>query len=258
MATRPVKIKQTGAKGRRRRGSVWKDPITRTLILAIGIVVVAGLMTAAGMILWGVVPLNLSPSSIDTARVNAEQELVKTNPDAENWGALIVALGHSGRMAEAQQQLAAAQKAKLDVTRNQSILYAEAQLYIMQKKYSEALPVLEQVKSKLYDAYVAELKSGKTDQNWAVAYGMPENHYAATLDIARIYQTQGKNKEALDMLNYYLKGNPTEAGVIIGRGDLKYQMGDFKGAVADYQQALKFLPDSKEAQDGLKKAKAKQ
>ena len=239
------------------RGSIWGDPVTRILILAIGFVIVGGLMTLAGMLVLGVIPLNPSPSNIATAQLSNDQAVLKSQPTADNWGSLIVALGQSGRMAEAQQQLAAAQKAKLDVTRNQAILYAEAQLLIMQKKYTEALPILEQVRTKLREAYEKELKTGGLDQNWAITYGMPTNHYDATLDIARIYQTQGKNKEALDMLNYYLKGNPMEAGVFIDRADLKYTMGDFKGAVADYQQALKYLPDNKEAQDGLKKAKAK-
>jgi len=253
MAKRAKTVKQ--ARGKQRR-SIWSDPVTRYLALAIGFVIAGGLMTLAAMLVLGVVPLSQTPSSRSVAQVGVQQADFKLNPDAQNWGALIVVLGQSGRMVEAQQQLAAAQKTKLDVTQNQAILYAQAQLLIIQKKYGEALPVLEQVKSKLRDAYEKELKNGGDEQNWAVAHGMPTNHYAASLNIAQIYRAQGKKQEALDELNYYLKANPTEGGVLTDRASLKYEMGDFAGAAADYKQALTYLPDSKEAQDGLKKAEA--
>ena len=64
----------------------------------------------------------------------------------------------------------------------------------------------------------------------------------------------GKTKEAIKALDLYLKekANSTDADVLIRRAALKAQIGDKAGAKADYQTALKYLPNDPTALAGLK------
>ena len=53
------------------------------------------------------------------------------------------------------------------------------------------------------------------------------------------------------MFDVYLKEQPTAADVLVKRGTTKVEVGDEKGAEADFRAALKFIPDYQPALDGL-------
>ncbi|HEX5085243.1 MAG TPA: hypothetical protein VFY40_24665, partial [Blastocatellia bacterium] len=78
-------------------------------------------------------------------------------------------------------------------------------------------------------------------------------------------------REAMDLYNQYLAANPSDPKAseikaqvdklrkffgLYTAGVLETNMGDHKAAAHNYEDALKVLPDSKMAQDALKKAQS--
>jgi len=67
------------------------------------------------------------------------------------------------------------------------------------------------------------------------------------------YEGLGDWEKVIAELDSYLKEYPRASDILIDRGNAKIQMKDIAGAEKDFREALRFVPDDKEALDGLKK-----
>ncbi|MCL2491393.1 MAG: hypothetical protein FWE87_01395 [Coriobacteriia bacterium] len=240
----------------REDSSMWSDPVVRVLGVLVVLVIIGGLMTLVSMLVTGVLPLAFSPQTSQDADIAQYQSIVEANQDPESWSRLIIALGNSGKMNEARKQLEAFRVADLDMTQTQAVAYAEASLLMMEDKYDEALLLLQKMRADLWEAYETELAS-EGEKNWAIAFGIPQNYFQATLDIAHIFIAQNRDAEALEMLDDYLSKLPTDASTLITRGKLKLRMNDIDGAEQDFLAAQRFLPDEEEILKGLEEIEAR-
>jgi len=239
------------------RTPLWSDPVARILGVLIVVVIVGALMTLISMLITGVLPLMFSPQTAAEADLAQYQTAVDEVQDPDSWARLIIGLARAGKMVEAKRQLEAFRASQPDVTRTQAIAYAEAGILIVEERYEEALVVLSEMRTALWEAYQTELATDK-EQNWAVAYGIPRNYFQATYDMAEINMLLGKDAQALELLNDYLEKLPTDASTFVTRARLKQRMGDLAGAEKDFLTAQRFLPDDPEIAKGLEEVRAAQ
>jgi tetratricopeptide (TPR) repeat protein len=236
--------------------SLFKDPVATFLVVLIGLVIIGALLTLIFSIMNGVTAIDDAPRSYEDYTVIAEKKELAESDDqgkAQAWANYIIALATNGQVGEAKAQLAEAQAANLDVERTQALKYAEARLFEIEGNPDQAVALYEELSKELLDAYTAEEKKGG-DGNWALAFGIPLNYTESQLRLAGISMEKKDWSAAIGYLDTYLKENPTDAGVLIDRGNAKLDEGDKKGAVKDFDKALKFLPNDEEALAGKKKA----
>lgn len=75
--------------------------------------------------------------------------------------------------------------------------------------------------------------------------------------LAQIEQALGNSKAAQEAMKKGLAIAPTAADMIIVYGRILEEAGDKASAITQYTSALRFLPDSQQAKDGLKRLGAK-
>jgi tetratricopeptide (TPR) repeat protein len=81
---------------------------------------------------------------------------------------------------------------------------------------------------------------------------MPDSYTQAALVKAQALVAIKNYPDAVKAFDAYLKVSPTDSDLLVQRGLLKAQLGDKKGAAADFRAALTYIPDYQPALDGLK------
>lgn len=235
---------------------VWSDPMVRMLAAAIALVLIGALLTLIFALVNGSLSLTDAPADETSAAISRARAELEADPSAETYGRLIVGLGQSKRFSEAYSLLEEGRNRDFDQTRTQALEFAYGSLLAMEGKDDQAVEVLVKVMDDLKNAFESELARGD-DQNWAMANGMPENYMESAHTLALIYEKKGQDDDALKMYDAFLKYSPLAADILIARGNLKLKMDDKKGALADFSEALRFVPDSTEAKDGIAQAEGK-
>jgi len=238
------------------RNTLLSDQYTR-LVVGIGFLFVAGaLLTAIFAILNGVINLNtgIPYTASEYSEVKAGAELI-IDQNAESYGKLAISQIINGKYVHAEATIGEGKAlAFWDEPRNQALLFAEAFMLERRGDTQGAIEVYKQTMQLLKDAYDSMLLSEETP-NWAKAFGLHDNYYQSAYALAYLYGQQGDFVKRLEMLDVVLEGNSTAADVLAERGDAKLELGDIEGAIADFEEALRYIPDEELALDGLARAK---
>ena len=145
---------------------------------------------------------------------------------------------------------------KLDLTQNQAVDFCQAYIDQASGQTDNAIKLYGQVMTKLMQAYTTEKAKGG-DENWAIAYGIPDNYYDSASLLANIYQQSKDYTNEAKYLTLYLQGKPTDASALVDRGNAYLALGQKDKAKSDFQNALKYIPNDADATAGLKKAEGK-
>ncbi|MDZ4181020.1 MAG: tetratricopeptide repeat protein [Coriobacteriia bacterium] len=237
--------------------SMWEDRRVRALATVAALIVTLYLAAIVSMLYYGMLGGSEGPRSAVDRDVMVTGSIVRSEestPTAEQWQDHVTALIADSQFAAAERVIAEVNANPLiDQTRGAHMLFGTARLQSARGKPEEALDTFAEVMEVTDAAYQKELaRPDDGFPNWAVADGRHGNYYLSALAMAGIYEELGRWDEGIEMLNVFLEANPVAAGIIADRGRLKAQAGDIAGAEADYREALQYVPDLKDALEGLR------
>lgn len=240
----------------RKRRSMWEDRVVRSMAFWAGTLVIVLLSAVLSALYFGLIGGSPAPRTALQRELMAWESVTRTLDDAataDQWQSFVLTLISDSQYQRAQAVITQVNaQSKIDQTRGANMLYCTAVLQSARGRDDEALKTFGQVMGRTQIEYEKELASkDDVSPNWAKAVGLHDNHYFSALERAKILRGQKKWKEAVEMLDVYLKDRPQEAGVFVDRAYLKVQLGDIAGAESDYREALRFVPDFPEALEGL-------
>lgn len=235
-----------------RKRSMFDDPTVRTMgFIAFGLVILF-LVTTLSAVLTGVVS-RTGPRSLAEKQVAITSAAISQGSnDPSVRGDYIAALIANNQFARAQREIDSARKS-IDDSATADFTLAEARLLSARGKYLEAITTGERGLKQIMKAYDAKLASSAAIASKAKNDGVPENYYDLVLVIAYANVELQKWDGAIKAFDMYIAKYPTASDVLIDRGNAKIGAGDKQGAEKDFRAALKYIPDDKEALDGLSK-----
>lgn len=235
---------------RRRKRSIFQDPVVRTMtFVALGLVVLY-LITVASALVMGILGSTEPRTAVERDVQLYEAQAMQNPQNTAIWLEYITALIESEQYLKAQDVIDRA-TAALDQSKTQDIAVAQAQLYFAQGRFDECIELADQIRETLKTNY----DEAKKDTDSPEYKGAPidDSYYLALIVKAEAQVELGDDEGALESLTLYLDDNPTAADVFVRRGDLRATLGDTAGAEADFREALRFIPDDAAALEGLKK-----
>lgn len=240
---------------RPRKKSIFRDPVVRWMAVGAVVLIVLYLATVLSALFMGMMAPTEPRTKVERDLQVYELQAMQEPRNTEVWRNYITALVANKQYSKAQGVIDQAKRA-LDQTATLDIDSAQVSLYYATKDYDKAVKGADDVRTKLKKYYeTAKKRKGSPESQGAAIHF---NYWAVTLIKAESLVELGKTKEAVKALDEYLKANAGDAAVLIRRGELRTELGDKKGAAADFRAALKFLPGDKNATEGLKKIGAKQ
>lgn len=234
-------------------GAAAGDPVVKILSAVIALMIVGFLLTIVFALVNGTIDLNSAIRTSEDNYVAKADLLIETGRGADGYQAKVEALLAGNEIDQAVQVVKEAEKKKLDVTQGDQINFMNALIATVREDHETAAGLYQQVVDNTKSAYETELKNGGEEKNWAKSYGLHDNYWRSVLGQAGAAIGQEKWEDALKYLNKYLKVNSREFGAIADRGEVKFQLGDIKGARADFEKAAKVLPEDPVVIEGLKK-----
>jgi tetratricopeptide (TPR) repeat protein len=228
------------------------DAVSATLKIAIGVVVAA---VVAGIAIAGVA-LYFKPTGPRTmverqiAVTEQAVRLTPANPPA--WRDLVSAYIASGDYAGARDAIARGKRALGDPS---DMIAQEARVALLQGRSDEALRLADEAikaAEKARDAKANELH----EKAVIPAVGQLSSPAALTAQLVRadVFLLRRQWDAAATAYTKALEEDPQMADVLTLRGEAYLEAGEFALAKADFQAALRFVPDYAPALDGLAQA----
>ena len=240
---------------RPKKQSAGNDPYIRALFGIAALAVIGALLTVIFAVIFGVV--SLDPGRAETIEEFAMKQagaFVEINQSAENYGRLALTQIANSRYIEAQQTINMARAMNLpDEERNQALEFAYAYLALEQGDTEAAIERFENTMRQLREDF-DRMYNSTASPNWARAAGMHPNYYTSAYMLALAYGDAGDLQRKLEMLDIAVEGNPHAADLLTDRGLTKLELGDTAGAIEDFNEALRFVPDDATALEGLERA----
>lgn len=235
-----------------RRG-MFHDPMVRGMaILAAGIVILF-LATVLGALFTGVIGEPTGPRTYQEKQLAVSAAALSTRAkDPAAWGDHIAALIDAGQYSNAERAIKKG-RATTNDTATADFTLSEARLNRAQGKHKEAIQLGERALKQIQAAYDAAIKEDGDAGTLAKSDGLPENYYATVLVIGYSYVDLDQPKDAITYFDMYIARYGTAADILIDRGNAKAKLKDIEGAEQDFRTALRFIPDSPEALEGLSK-----
>jgi len=234
------------------------DPIVRWLTLAIAGVILLWLVGILSAMMFGL----LTPASLP--RTAAERDLMALNATVQSgkattqtYAQYVSTLIGAGQLSKAQQALnEALNTAKTD----RSYLYAQqADLLLAQKDYRGTVTAADKAMAEANKELKAFMDNNlKNNRAAAAGAVIPTSYTDAALAKAQALLASKDYAGAIKAFDLYLKQSPTDSDILVQRAQTKIQVGDKKGAAADFRAALKYIPDYQPALNGLKQIGAAQ
>lgn len=232
------------------------DPYIRNLLVIASLVIVGALLTVIFAYFNGVIdfdqsrPANIQEFTVAASTVYADME--QTAGSHSQWA---ISLIGNGQFLEAERLInEALQTSWPDTERNQGIMFAYAVLADALGDTETAIERYEYVRSQLRKDFDRVYNDEALDPNWARAFGMHPNYFDSAIALAFIYRDKGDYEKEIEMLTIGIWGNPTAADLYLFRGQAKLKLGDAEGAIADFNEVLRFLPGDEDALKGLEEA----
>lgn len=228
------------------------DPASRRIAIAILGVMILWLAWLLSALVLGVIsPATEAPRTHAERAISvyrAEIEAGSTSPVL--WGEYIGVLISTGQYAQAQQVIDAALPV---MTAGRSYLLIErARLAQARGEHRVAISFAEETVA------AATIEMNAEDERLdlsgrAMNAGLPPTYGRALIVKAESLAVLGHPEAAIEAYNRYLDKHPTAANVLVARGDLHAETGDVARARADYREALRYVPDSEPAREGLER-----
>ena len=232
------------------------DRVVQLLLLGVAFMIVSLLSVIIYALLVGAI-MPPAPRTVVESSLLEAQAAVKKNPaSGRAWAALAGAQWAGGDEDEARKTLERARRTVKDRT----ILLVnvkDLQFLMAEGKDEEAI--------KRAEAYIeTEAKVRTEEMDAARAKGIqvpqPMQNNADSIQLFVVKAAAEGNldrwEEAIKTLDDALLLDDRAADLYRMRGWAKLRSGDAKGAKADFQTALRFLPDDESARQGLKDAEA--
>jgi len=231
------------------------DPYIRNLLGIAALVIIGALLTMISAYLTGVISLDQSrATNIDEFTVARSVAYAESERTAGALSQLAIAQISNGRLIEAEITIQEAFALNSpDEERNQGPLFAYAKLANAQGDYELAIERYEEVMANLLADWTRVFESDM-EPNWAQAFGIHPNYYESAIALSFLYRERGDYEKQIEMLDIAVEGMPTLADVFIYRGQAKLVQGDNVGAIEDFNEALRFIPDDGDALRGLEEA----
>jgi tetratricopeptide (TPR) repeat protein len=141
-------------------------------------------------------------------------------------------------------------------------LWQERKLAEAEEKFKAAIELDALAENAYQGLGWAQLNQGKklnAKQSFEKCIELNPKNSAALNGLGWIAQGQGNTDEAIKWWEKAVEAsNGTATASLSGLAQVYMEKGDYKNAIKYYQMWLKAEPDNKQAQDGLKKAKASQ
>lgn len=237
---------------KRAKKSMFQDPVVRIMALVSAGLVVLFLSMILGGLLMGV-STPTGPRTIEERTVAVSRAAVSNGTtDTALWGTYISALIDNGDYRVADRTIKEA-RASMSESMTAEFTLGEARLLRAQGEYDEAIKVAEKAMTIVEEDVRRRLAAGGPLAQVAKIDGNHENYYEAALVKAYSHRELKQWDEAIKAFDIYIGWRRGAADILIDRGNAKIEVGDKKGAEADFKQALKFIPDSEEAESGLAK-----
>lgn len=241
-------VDSRGEVQRKKRKSIFRDPVVRALTYVAAGLVVLYLVAVVSALLTGVLGSSEPRTKLERD-IQYYQGLAMQDPsNTANWKAYIEALIADRQYVKAQDVIDQA-TAAVDQTASQDILFSQARLHFATGDLEASIETCDEVRANLktyYDA--AKARTGSPESR---GKEINENYWIALLVKAEALHDSGDSAGALACLDEYLVEWPTAADVFVRRGGIRAQQGDRAGAEADYREALKYLPGDEAALAGL-------
>jgi tetratricopeptide (TPR) repeat protein len=233
----------------RKKASMFDDPMVRIMAWVAAGLSALYLAAIVGALFTGVLA-SPTPRTASERALDAAQSVVKGGDhSAKALADYVNALIDLQQYGQAQTVIDTAPKTAFG-TITGDLEVAQARLYLAEKDYAKVPAAADAATKLIQTQYDAQLK--KSGVNNSKALGIDSNYYDAVLIKALAAQAAGDPRGAIASFDIYLKKNPMESDVLVDRAQAKLQLKDTAGAKADFQEALKFVPDNQLALDGLK------
>ena len=231
------------------------DTYIRGLLGVAALVVIGALLVVIFAYLNGVIVLDQpGATTIEEFTIARSEAYVETDKTAGSLSQLALAQIDDGQYAAAEATIREAFALNWpDEERNQGPLFAYATLALHQGDDELAIERYEEVMSNLRADFDRVFYSDM-DPNWAQAFGMHHNYFETAIVLSFLYHDRGDYEKQLEMLDVAAGGMPTNADIFLWRGQAKLAQGDNAGAIEDFNEALRFIPDYEAALQGLEEA----
>ena len=231
------------------------DPYIRNLLVIAALVIIGALLTMVFAVLNGVIDFNQERvANVNEFAIARATVISDMDGTAGGITYLAIALINNGQLSEANTLIQDALQIEWpDTERNQGVMFAYAALAEAQGNPNLALERYEYVMENLREDF-SRMYASDIEPNWARGFGMHPNYFESAVAMAFIYEQKGDYEKQIEMLDIAISGMPTAADLILWRGQLKLAQGDNAGAIEDFNNALRFLPNDEEALRGLEEA----
>ena len=228
------------------------DPYIKGVLGIAALVVIGALLTVISAFIFGVIDLDQSrPTTVGEFAVVRATAYADGERTAGSTGQLALALIDNNQFSEAERVLTEALGVDWpDIERNQGIMFAYAVLAHRQGEVDAAVERYIYVMENLREDFTRVYNSDESP-NWARAFGLHPNYYESAIALSFIYRDKGEYDKEIEMLDIAIEGMPTSADLFVFRGRAKFEQGDDEGATADFNEALRFIPDDEDALKGL-------
>lgn len=232
-----------------RRSGKGSDLNRKLLIVVLGMIIL-WLSGIAFALVFGMLTSKAPRTSVERSLRVYEAAVSKGSTDPAIWSDYIGALIEAQQYTKAERAIGDA----LERTEEQHsrILVQSAKLALARKDYPAAVKAgdltLVECAAEVKATEERYKKSGIT-----AAVERPSAYGPALVIKADALTQLGKKREAVAAYDVFLEQIPRASDVLVLRGNLKAALNDKEGAEADYQQALKYIPDYETALEGLTK-----
>lgn len=230
------------------------DPIVKWLGYVIVALIVVGLSGVLYVLLAGGV-LDRSAGTFPEAQLNAAKFAVEANSgDGDAWSDYITVLSDLKRYSDAERQLENGRKV-LKGANLLKIELAAVDMYGAKGEYKRSLTLakkcVDDYKKLETEQIKAEAAKGITVRPENVAPDIATRTY---LTAARAAGRLEKWEEVVSYFTSALIYDPLGSDTLTRRGNAYLELGEKEKAIADFKEALKYIPDYAPAKAGLKKA----
>lgn len=231
-----------------RASRMTEDPTVKRLVIAVLVGFVLVLTAGAYLVYFAVTHQGL-PQTVAERAVRDQELAHREDPaDPVKGAAYARVLIETGRLDQAERVLARYRSVETTEARA-AVAVQQVRLLLARGDAEAALDAVKGARSAV-EALRALRKEQLKSRGISFEPGMPEQIELGLL-WADAAEKSGKLETAVEALSWVLEANGTAADVLTRRGELFVRLGKKDQARADFEKALKMLPDYEPAKKGL-------
>lgn len=243
---KPTKLGAGKEGGAKKRPSIFRDPLVRTMgIVAVGLVIAYLVFIISG-ILVGVLASD-QPQTAAERDLTVYKKMIDAGVvDEQYWAGYALALTNLGQYGRAQDVLDDAAAKEVGDPRIRALYTVQAELYFQQGEYQKAVDTGKEGMKLLEDQLTADQKAviSGGEPTALTATGLPDSYWEMAAKVGEAYEALGQDEDALEIISYNISNNPTASDLLEWRGDIYVRLGKTTEAVADWTEAIRFLGES--------------